>query len=266
MSSSRVQPRLLGPIECMVMGSGPPLVLLPGLSPENGRPSGLAMNGELQTMAPYAKHFTTYWIGRPKGLRRGTTFAEITASIASALRGEFGQPVNVLGISTGGSLAQQLAAEHPELVRRLVLVSTGYRLGDHAAQTQRAMIRIAEAGNARRVMAAFGWDVIPRWRGRTLAAAVMYATGLRLYPQARDTHDLLVMLEAEDAFDLSLLPPIAAPTLILNGGRDQFYERSVIDETHRLIPRSRLSIYPRRGHITVVSDKAALAEAISFLR
>lgn len=261
-----MQSRLLGSVECMVMGSGPPLVLLPGLSPENGRPSGLALNGELQTMAPFARHFTTYWVGRPTGLQRGTSFGEITAAVADALRGEFAGPVNVLGISTGGSIGQQLAADHPEVVDRLVLVSTGYRLGDHAAQTQRAMIKIAERGNARHVMAAFGWDVLPRWRGRSVAAAAMYAFGLRLYPEARDTGDLLVMLEAEDAFDLRTLPPITAPTLIINGGRDQFYERAVIDETHRLIAGSRLSVYPRRGHITVVSDKAALAEAIAFLR
>jgi len=58
-------------------------------------------------------------------------------------------------------------------------------------------------------------------------------------PAARDTTDLLVTLEAEEVFDLSALPTITSPTLIVNGGRDQFYERAVIDETHRLIPGSR---------------------------
>ena len=247
------------------MGSGPPLVLLPGLSPENGRPSGLARNGELQTMAPYAKHFTTYWIGRPSGLRRGTSFGEITDVVADAIASEFDQPVNVLGISTGGSIGQQLAAEHPALVDRLVLLSSGARLAGHAAETQRAMITITKRGRPRQVMAAFAWDVVPAWRGRSAAAAAMYLFGLRLYPAARETSDLLVTLEAEEVFDLSTLPTITAPTLIINGGRDRFYARDVIDETHRLIPGSRLSVYPRRGHITVVSDKAALAEAVAFL-
>jgi pimeloyl-ACP methyl ester carboxylesterase len=114
-------------------------------------------------------------------------------------------------------------------------------------------------------MAAFAWDVVPAWRGRSAAAAAMYLLGLRLYPGARDTNDLLVTLEAEDEFDLRDLPPITAPTLIINGGRDQFYENEIVAETHALIPGSRLSVYPRRGHITVVSDKRALAEAIGFL-
>jgi pimeloyl-ACP methyl ester carboxylesterase len=250
----------------MVMGSGPPLVLLPGLAPENGRPSGLARNGELQTMAVYARHFTVYWVGRPTELRRGTTFAELTAATADAIRTEFDGPVRVLGISTGGSLGQQLGADHPELVDRLVLLSSGCRLDGRGASTQREMIKIAGRGRPRTVMAAFARDVVPAWRGRTLAAASMYLLGLRLYPGARDTNDLLVTLEAEADFDLRDLPTITAPTLIVNGGRDQFYTAGLVRETHNLIPGSRLSVYPRRGHITVASDKAAIAEITGFLR
>src|ERR1700760_1423602 len=100
MPGTRARSRQLGAVECMVMGSGPPLVLLPGLAPENGRPSGLARNGELQTMAPYARDHTVYWIGRPTPLKGGTTFAELTAVTADAIRAEFDMPIPVLGIST----------------------------------------------------------------------------------------------------------------------------------------------------------------------
>jgi len=266
MPGTRVRTAQLAAVECMVMGSGPPLVLLPGLAPENGRPSGLARNGELQTMTPYARDFTVYWIGRPTGMKRGTTFSELTASVADAIRAEFDAPVPVIGISTGGSIGLQLAAEHSELVDRLAVLSSGSRLSGHALTTQREMIRITERGNPRLVMAAFARDVVPAWRGRNLAAGSMYLLGLRLYPGARDTNDLLVTLEAEEAFDLRGLPTINAPTLIVNGGRDQFYRPDVVRETHELIPGSRLLVYPRRGHITVVSDKTALGEVRAFLR
>ncbi len=249
----------------MVMGSGPPLVLLPGLAPENRRPVGLMRTGEIQTMTLFAGRFTTYWVGRPVGLEPGTSFADMTALLADSLRAEFGGPVNVLGVSTGGSLAQQLAADHPELVRRLVLVSTGYRLGAHGAQSQRAMIKVAERGRPRTLMAAFAWDVVPPWRGRLVAAAIMYAIGLRLYPGGRDLGDLHATLEAEDAFDLRTLPTITAPCLIINGGKDRFYEPEILRETARLIPGSRLSVFPNRGHVTVVSDRRAVREAIEFL-
>ncbi len=249
----------------MVSGSGPPLILLPGLAPENRRPVGLMRSGEIQTMSLFARSFTTYWVGRPTGLALGTSFAQMTAITAAALREEFDSPVNVLGISTGGSLAQQLAADFPDLVRRLVLVSTGSRLAGHSARTQRAMIEVAARGRSRPLMAAFAWDVVPPWRGRIVAATAMYLGGLKAYPGARDLQDLRVTLEAEEAFDLRSLATISAPTLIINGGKDRFYEPEVVRETAELIPGSRLVIYPNRGHVTVVSDRRAVRAAIDFL-
>jgi pimeloyl-ACP methyl ester carboxylesterase len=88
---------------------------------------------------------------------------------------------------------------------------------------------------------------------------------LKLYPGARDLSDLAATLRAEAAFDLRNLSAISAPTLIINGGRDRFYEPEVIHETARLIPGSHLEIYPNRGHLTVLSDRRAVGAAIGFL-
>ena len=54
----------------------------------------------------------------------GMSFQALVAEHAAALRENFDRPVDLYGVSTGGSIAQQLAAEHPHLVRRLLLVST----------------------------------------------------------------------------------------------------------------------------------------------
>ena len=247
------------------MGSGPPLVMLPGLAPENRRPVGSMRGAELSTMALYAKKFTVHWTGRPQGLKPGVTFAELTGQIAGALRDRFPEPVGVIGFSTGGSFGQQLAAEHPDVVRRLVLISTGCRLAGHAARTQRSMIDVVARRGPRAGMAAFAADVVPPWRGRLPAAAFMYAAGLRLYPGARDCTDFLATLIAEADFDLAELPTITAPTLIVNGGRDRFYEADVVAETARLIPGSRLIVLPRRGHVGTVSDRTTVRAATQFL-
>jgi pimeloyl-ACP methyl ester carboxylesterase len=265
MAGSRVQDRRLGQLECMVMGQGPPLVFLPGLAPHNGRPFGLMRQGDIQTMGAFAKRFTTYWVGRPTGLSPLTSFAEMTATLADALAGEFDEPVKVIGISTGGSFAQQLAAEHPERVERLVLMSTGCRLGVEGAISQRRMMTLAATRPPRYVMAAMTSELVPPWRGRAAAFAAMYAAGARLYPSAGDLGDLIVTLAAEDAFDLAALPTITAPTLIISGLLDRFYELAILQETARLIAGSRLSIYPTRGHVTVISDRKANAEAVAFL-
>jgi pimeloyl-ACP methyl ester carboxylesterase len=264
-ANSRAKDLRLGDLDCMVMGQGPPLVLLPGMAPQNGRAAGLMRTAEVSSMEPFVKRFTTYWVGRPTELRPGTSFAEMTATLADALAGEFAEPVRVVGISTGGSFAQQLAAEHPERVERLVLMSTGCRLGVEGAISQRRMMTLAATRPPRYVHAALAGELVPRWRGRAAASAAMYMAGPRLYPSSRQLADLMVTLAAEDAFDLRTLPTITAPTLIISGLKDQFYELDIMQETARLIPGSRLSIYPTRGHVTVLSDRLALAEAVEFL-
>jgi pimeloyl-ACP methyl ester carboxylesterase len=72
-------------------------------------------------------------------------------------------------------------------------------------------------------------------------------------------------IEAEDAFDLASRSRIASPTLLIAGGRDRFYDRSLIEQTAALIPSCHLSWHPARGHITVVSSPRAIAEVLGFI-
>ena len=202
------------------MGSGPPLVLLPGLAPENGRPRGLARNGELQTMAAVRTRLH-HLLGRPgrAGLKRGTSFTELTAAPSpTRSRSEVhDQPVNVLGISTGGSIGQQLGGRStPNSIDRLVLVSGGADSMITLLETQRAMIRIAATGRPRTSDGGLrlGCGAGLAWTLRGCCRHVPVRS-LRLCPAARSTtSDLLVTLEAEDSFDLtatfqkrSLRPP-----------------------------------------------------------
>jgi pimeloyl-ACP methyl ester carboxylesterase len=257
---------VLGDLPCLVMGSGPPLALLGGLTPENGLPVGLARWLEVQTMTPFAHDFEIYWVARRRGLAKGATMADLAADVADALAAQFTQPVDVLGISTGGSIAQQLAADHPARVRRLVLVSAAGRLENTGRRFQQEMAALAHDGARREVFVRFARDLVPPRRGRAAAGATMAWLGPRLYPHAGDLGDLAVTLTAEDAFDLRELAPIQAPTLIVAGGQDRFYPQALFAETARLIPDATLAIYPRRGHITVVSDPDAQAVIIKFLR
>lgn len=61
---------------------------------------------------------------------------EIAEQHADALEDEFSGPVDVLGMSSGGSVALQLAADRPDAVGRLVIAGAGYRLGKVAGEAQ----------------------------------------------------------------------------------------------------------------------------------
>ena len=81
--------------------------------------------------------------------------ADIAADYARAIEDEFGEPVALHGTSTGGSVALQLAIDHPDLVRRLVLASSACRLSPLGRQVQAEVARLTRSGDARR-----GWALM----------------------------------------------------------------------------------------------------------
>ncbi|HEX5876912.1 MAG TPA: alpha/beta fold hydrolase, partial [Actinomycetota bacterium] len=107
-------------------------------------------------------HFTVYLINRKPGLQPGATMADLAGHYAHALERTFAGPVAIMGISTGGSIAQQLAIDHPQLVDRLVLVATACRLGPAGRRMQRDLARFTMAGRPRRAWAATGPEPWPR--------------------------------------------------------------------------------------------------------
>jgi pimeloyl-ACP methyl ester carboxylesterase len=105
----------------------------------------------------------------------------------------------MVGVSTGGCIALQLAADHPELARRLVMVSSAHRLGDDGRETQRAVAKLLTKGHARRASA-----LLLSNAARTPPARGFLAMIGRLSSRlgiGRHSEDLRILLAAEDQSD-----------------------------------------------------------------
>ncbi|HJS93645.1 MAG TPA: alpha/beta hydrolase [Solirubrobacteraceae bacterium] len=213
-------------------------------------------------MRPWVRDRELFYLNRRPGLPRGMTMAALAAEHAQALRDAFEEPVDVLGASTGGSIAQQLAAEHPGVVRRLALVSTGCRLGREAKLLQRQIAARVRAGATPQAVAVMASAAAPPAL-RLPAACLGWLLARGLFSE-NGLQDMATTIEAEDGFDLADLPTVLAPTLLVGGGRDRFYDGELFEETARLIPRCVLEIHPERGHITVLSDPRAVAQIRGF--
>jgi pimeloyl-ACP methyl ester carboxylesterase len=256
---------LHGGLPYLAVGQGPPLVVFSGLSAEHANPTGLARRFELQTLKPMARHFTVYAVNRRPGLPAGSTIGDLAGHYAQAIAHEFQGPVAIEGISTGGSIAQQFAIDHPHLVHRLVLAATACRLSPHGREVQRRFAELTRQGRSRRAYATLGPTLAATAAGGRAFAGLMWLFGAS--QRVEDPADMLVTVAAEDAFDACPeLGRITAPTLLVAGGRDRFYSPELFRDTAERIPNARLALYQDKGHAGVMTHKPAIREIIDFLR
>ena len=256
---------LHGGLPYLAVGQGPPLVVFSGLTAEHTNPTGLDRRFQLQSLKPLARHFTVYAVNRKPGLAAGSTIKDLAGHYAEAIAHEFQGPVSVQGISTGGSIAQQFAIDHPQLVRRLVLAATACRLSAQGREAQRRFAELIKDGRPRRAYATLGPALAATAAGGRAYTVMMWLFGGS--QRVEDPSDMLVTVAAEDVFDASPeLGRITAPTLLVAGGRDRYYSPELFRETAERIPNARLCLYPDKGHAGVLTSKPALREIVAFLR
>ena len=242
-------------------GSGPPLLVLRGFATVHANPTGPQRAFEVRLLTPLSRHVTVYAVGRAPGLPAGTTMAEIADQHADAFRDRFGGQVDVLGISSGGSVALQLAADHPDVVRRLVLVGAGHRLGPDARQAQR---RYVEAAAGHRGAHHLASQKVASPIGARLLAPLMWLLDPLTRPE--DPSDMVAFARAEDAFDIGpRLGEIAAPTLVIAGDRDPGYTPEIVRETAEGVRNGRLTVYPHTGHGGTLTRQRFASDVIDFL-
>jgi pimeloyl-ACP methyl ester carboxylesterase len=245
------------------LGQGPPLLMASGLSPEHANPTGWMRRMAVSAMAPFAEHFTVYLANRKVGLAPGATISDIAGDYATAIRGEIRSPVMLHGASTGGSVALQLAIDHPELVRRLVLASAACRLSPTGRHVQAEVARLTEAGDSRGASAMIMQTLTPRpfgYVGRGLG----WLTGSGF--TAADPSDMLTTIRAEDAFDAEPdLARVHAPTLVLGGALDPFYSEDLFRRTSAGVPDGRVVVFRGKSHLYAAGSSTANGVALGFL-
>jgi pimeloyl-ACP methyl ester carboxylesterase len=247
----------------LAMGRGPAVVLFPGLSWENANPTGMARRALVRPFEPLARRFELYVIGRRPGLPRGSTIQDLAGEYADAIHRAIGAPVRLIGVSTGGSIAQQFAVDHADQLSRLVLFCSACRLSPYGRGVQRALAEYSASGQPRRAWAAIGPALAATPAGGRAMQALLWSFGARM--GAGDPADMITTIEAEDSFDAcDQLGQITAPTLIVAGSRT-YYSPALFRETAGRIPAATLLMYDGKGHAGVTGHRPAIEAVTRFL-
>lgn len=245
------------------LGAGPPLLVASGLTPSHANPTGMMRRMALSWARPFADHFTVYVTNRRPGLAPGATMGDLAQDYAEVITEDIGQPVMLHGTSTGGSVALQLAIDHPQLVRRLVLASSACRLSTYGRWAQAELARLTEQGNPRRA-SAFLMGAMAKPALRQPARGVGWLMGSSLATD--DPNDMLRTITAEDAFDAEPdLSRVQASTLVLGGTADLFYSADLFRRTAAGVPDGRVVLFPGKSHVHVAGSAVPAAVGLGFL-
>ena len=228
------------PLAYEVTGSGPPLILLHGLS-GSGRWWG-------RNVPAFAANFRTYTVDLPGfGQSHRIRWSRLDGTadqLADWMTAEGVPRAHVAGHSLGGAVAARLASRHPDRVDRLVLVAAAIR----------------PQGTWPRGRAV---DVVPTLRGGSQGFASMLVRDLlRCHPWSFVT----AMVDALQTDWTSHLTRITSPTLVVWGERDALTPLTLGHVIAGTIAGAELFVLPNAGHNPMWERPEAFnAEVMRFL-
>ena len=189
------------------------------------------------------------------GLSTGTTpdsVSSMAADAASFISALADTPVDVLGFSLGGYVAQRLTLDYPGLVRKLILAGTGAGGGEQPDDD----IRVHTSAP---VITREDLDFLffaPTAAGKAAGAAHWERIHSRV--PAREPELTAAALAAHiaavgrwrtgEGSPLKQLHEIQQPVLVANGDKDRMVPTSNSVAMQEEIPNAQLIIYPNAGH------------------
>ncbi|MDR5701656.1 alpha/beta fold hydrolase [Agromyces aerolatus] len=169
------------------------------------------------------------------------SMSEAGALVGELLRAEGVSRAVLVGHSTGAQVVTETAGQRPELVGAVVLIgpTVNPRERTVAKQTMRFLQDIS------------------------LTNPKVLAVGLKLYAEAGPAWYAANLRPMIDHRMELALPRVQAPTLVVRAEHDAIVPRDWANEIARLLPAGRLIEVPGRGHETMVTAGAQVADLIA---
>lgn len=259
----------------------PPALFVHGLggSSLNWTALGLLLNDTIRGMAPDLPGFGRTPLAGAAGI------TEQAAVVIELLDREVDQPVHLFGNSMGGAVAVTLAAQRPDLIASLTLISPALphpRVSASAAWfTALATPRLGPVvlERSRR---------LPFDRRFRASLAMVFGDPRSLAPEVlavyeeelrrRDTDPWVTRATLDGARSIlrsSLAPPrrslwadaakVECPVLLVYGGKDRLVDARIRTKAQRTFPNARLLYLPQSGHVAQMEHPELVERAVRQL-
>jgi len=207
-------------------------------------------------------------VGRSGGITPDSfeAMATDTAAFVEALGLD---TVDLLGFSLGGMVAQVVAEQRPDLVRRIILAGTG-PAGDPGPATWGADLQTAIAqaqGNPKPILF-FSPTSASQAAGAAFLARLDERTEDRDTPASNETIGAQLTAAAKwESTSSAGLAKVDKPVLVVNGDNDIMEPTISSFHLAQLLPNAQLAIYPDSGHGGIFQyHEVFVQQALDFLR
>ena len=228
-----------------------PLVMIQGLNTRGIKGAGLGLAWMYRR---FARDYKVWLFDRRKDLRTGVTVEDLAQDLAAAMDAMGITQADVLAVSLGGMVGQELAIQRPDLVGKLVLAVTLSQNNDTVEQVIRRWVRMTEAGR---------WKSLVRDMAERMYTPAYFRRYrpflplLTILQKPRDPKRFLKLAQACltcDTYDR--LDKITCPVLVIGGGQDRVVTAQASEELSEKLG-CELVLYEDLGH-------AAYEEAKDF--
>ena len=228
-----------------------PLVMIQGLNTRG-------IKGAAQSLAYmyriFAKDYKVYLFDRRPIVKEGITVRDLAMDIAMAMD-ELGiKNADVFGVSQGGMIAQYLAIDRPDLVKKLVLAVTLSKNNDTVKQVVNNWIEMTERGAMKELVADMAEKMysdayVKRYRP--------FMPLLTVLQKPKDVNRFIILAKAcLTCSAYEILDKIKCPVLVLGGEKDKVVTGEASEEIAGKLG-CKIHMYDSLGH-------AAYEEAKDF--
>lgn len=242
-----------------IHGQGKPLLFLNGLASDI--PKKMSIINALK------KHFQVIvhdnrGVGKTDKPEQPYSIAQLASDTYQLLGNINIRKCSVIGFSMGGFIASQLALDHPEIIEKLILVSTtpGWSRPYPPPKEADRIFHSTEVSE-QLLIDLFNITYGSNYRKRVSAKSYVRARLADTNPQP--LHGYLNQLHACENYDIcDQIAGIKAPTLIITGKEDLSISPENSRWLHKNIKNSKLIEYEGVGHMTVDEVPEKIAEAV----
>ena len=242
------------------------IVFLEALTFKNEPPSGFVLKQFVKSAKRFLENYTVYQIGRKQNVPEDYTFTDMANDYATMIQREFKEPVVIIGASTGGQIAQYLAADHPELIRKLIIISAAYRVSEQGAEIETKAAEYFKQEKYGKSLAKTLELIFSKGIIRGLLKFFVRLIGRFVFGKIEYPNDFLTEVRGDVEMNFEeRLKEIKSPTLILSGELDIEYVPEDVRTTAEGIPNAKLILYEGYGHGLAAKWSVLQKDIMNFL-